>query len=194
MFQPSTALQVMLAPTREYRRHLQSESSPRWSRALVWPASIALLLGAVTAIAAANRVSVRLLASQTVCWSFVAAVQVLTGLLLIRSAPQRVVGTLRALDLFFAGHLPWSLWLVAAAGLQVGDPSNMTALLVSLLLPAAATPRILAAFCREVLGLSPSAARRRVVAHQLVTWLIILTYAEIVGQLALRVWGGGDAS
>jgi hypothetical protein len=55
--------------------------------------------------------------------------------------------------------------------------------------PAVFTAVLLTAFSREVLGLSPHAARWRVVAHQTVTVLLILTYIELATRLSVRIIG-----
>src|SRR5262245_57745018 len=69
---------------------------------------------------------------------------------------------MHALDLWFAGHLPYSLWLLiafACMGAAANGPLRL--LITSAIIPAVWTACIVAAFCRVVLGTSPSGARWR---------------------------------
>jgi hypothetical protein len=74
------------------------------------------------------------------------------ALAVIGTPQSETVGRARALDLFFASHVPWSLWLLAAAA-WVPSPLGRPAMPLSLAAVAAIalTPRIIAAFFREVL-------------------------------------------
>ena len=53
----------------------------------------------------------------------------------------------------------------------------------------AVTAVMLAAFGREVLGLSGREARIRVFAHQAVTILLIVAYIELATRLSVRIIG-----
>ena len=90
-----------------------------------------------------------------------------TGAALIASAKTRRVTFPRAIELLFAAHAPWSLWLVAATIFQTINPDPYI-VIGSGVVPMAITAVMLAAFGREVLGLSGREARIRVFAHQAV--------------------------
>ena len=139
--------------------------------ALRRPLLVALVLGTSEAITATRHVTPGLLLSTTLCWSFVVVLQMAIALSLIAAPSRRTVGLSRAVDLFFASHVPWSLWLLAAAAWA---PSPMgrstTPLFVAASVPALLTPRMIAAFFREVLEMDPREARARTVVHQAVTW------------------------
>ena len=83
--------------------------------ALRRPLLVAIVLGVSTAISATGRVTPSLVLSTTLCWSFVVVLQAVIAIALIAAPARRTVGLPRALDLFFAGHAPWSLWMLAAA-------------------------------------------------------------------------------
>jgi hypothetical protein len=53
-----------------------------------------------------------LIASGVIAWSFVPLAEI-AGLLVVLRAGNRTVPFPRAVDLFFAGHAPWLLWMVA---------------------------------------------------------------------------------
>lgn len=145
-----------------------------------------MVMGIVTAVAAAGRVPLTLVVSQVVCWSFVPLLQCVTASALIGASPGRRVTFGRAFELLFAAHGPWSAWLIAVAAMQLLLPSQYLVILTAAL-PAAWTALMLAAFGREVLGLSPWAARFRVVAHQLATMLLIVGYIEITTRVSMRL-------
>ena len=86
-------------------------------------------------------------------WS---ALQIAIALSLIAAPSRRTVGLPRALDLFFASHAPWSLWFLAAAAWGMSPLGCWsTPLLFLALAPIVLTPRMIAAFFREVLELDP---------------------------------------
>jgi hypothetical protein len=185
---PSEAVELMVRPVREYRRRVSAVRDAPWWRALIVPALLAGLLGVVTSAAATGRVVAALVLSQTVCWSFVPVLQLMTGSILIGSAGRRPVSFARAIELFFAAHGPWSLWLVAIGTLQTLTP-NQNVVFVTALAAAAWTAWLLLAFSSEVLGLPAGMARMRVLAHQAATLLLILGYMELGSRLSVRVIG-----
>ena len=185
---PSEAVDLMVRPVREYRRRVAEARDAPWWRALIVPALLAGLLGVVTAAAATGRVVASLVLSQTLCWSFVPVLQLMTGSILIGSAGQRPVSFARAIELFFAAHGPWSLWLVAIGGLQMLTP-NQNIVLASTVAPAMWTAWILFGYSREVLALPSRQAWTRVIAHQTAIVLLILTYIELSSRLSVRVIG-----
>jgi hypothetical protein len=184
----STAVDVMLSPRLEYSQRMAESAAGSWAQALAGPALLALLLGIVTSIAATGRVVVSLVVSQTLCWSFVPLLQVATGSALIASAPGRRVTFRRALELFFAGHGPWSFWLVAIAGLQM-ITARQNVVLASAAAPAVWTAWIVHGFAREVLDLTSAQARLRTIGHLAATVLLIATYMELANRLSVRLIG-----
>jgi hypothetical protein len=184
----STAAQVMIRPGEMFRAAVAADGRASWVAALETPALIAALLGVTTAIAAAQRLTASLFLSATLSWSFVPVLQLITGALLIRSAQNRRVTFPRALVLFFAGHGPWSVWLVLFAASQSLSP-NLTLTIAGALVALGWTAVIVNAFAREVLGLSRRAAMARTIAHQLTTVALILIYIELATAIAVRIAG-----
>ena len=184
-------MNFMLRPAPEYARSAAAADDGSWPRALRVPALVAVMLGLLNATAAAGHVSATLVASETVAWSFVPVLQLLTGAGLIASAGVRRVTFPRAMELLFAAHLPWSLWLAAAAVFQTIRPDPIV--IASGVVPMAATAVMLMAFGREVLGLSRREARVRVCVHQAATIVLIVGYIELATRLSVRIIGAFGA-
>jgi hypothetical protein len=181
-FMPSE-LHLIVAPCEVYRRLARSRGRIGAGRALRRPALVALVLGATVAIGATRHVTPALLLSTTACWAFVVLLQLAVALPLIAAPARHTVGLPRAIDLFFASHAPWSLWMLAAAAWgpsAVGRP--LAPVLIAALAPLVLTPRMIAAFFREVLELDAREARLRTLVQQAATWGIPLAlYATAVG-------------
>jgi hypothetical protein len=191
-------LRLLTAPSAQYRQAVAVAASPSsfspWRGALGRPLFTALLTGTSTAIAATGRVSWALVVSGTVCWGFVALVQMGTAVALVSSANRRV-SLPRALALFFLGHAAWSLWLLAAVAALLVVPvaaRHPQAILIAALVPAAWTGIVIFAFCRQVLELNPRQAAIRTVLHQMVTYGVIVLYIGWAVQLWPRIlWAIG---
>ena len=148
----------------------------------------AMVIGTATAVAGTGRVTLSLVASGTLVWTFVPLLQLLTGLLLVRGA---AIGTRRALEGYFARHHPWLLWLLAVAAAILLLPHSAyrsLAILTSALVPAYIGARQLAAFCRDDLGFTAAASRRRLLLHQSLTYLFVLLYVDYATELGERLW------
>ena len=157
--------------------------------ALRRPLLVAVVMGASVSIAATGRATPVLVMGTTVSWSYVVLLQLAIALVLIAPRAGRTVGLARAIDLFFAGHAPWSLFVLAAAAWA---PSPVGRPLWPLFVPAAAavvlTPRIVAAFFGEVLGLSVPEARRMTILQQAITWTVIVGVFWVTSSLTPRLF------
>lgn len=184
----SSELRLIIAPRDTYARLARVPPAIGPLGALRRPLVAAIALGVSVAIAATGHVTPWLVLSATVCWTLALAIQAAIAIALIAGPARRTVGLPRAFDLFFASHVPWSLWFLAAAAWgphPLGRP--MTPLLVAALVPLILTPRMIAAFFREVLEMDPRDARARTVAHQTVTWLAFIALAGWAIALPPRV-------
>ncbi|HEX9366395.1 MAG TPA: hypothetical protein VF921_07200 [Vicinamibacterales bacterium] len=178
----------MISPGETYASLARMPGRSTPLAALRRPLVVALVLGVTAAIGATRHLTPALLLSTTVCWSFVLVVQVAIALILIAGPARRTVGLARALDLYFAGHAPWSLWMLAAAAWApspLGRP--FTPLLIAAAVPIVLTPRILSAFFREVLEMDPRRAAARTAAQQVMTWVTFVLLFGTAVQLVPRV-------
>jgi hypothetical protein len=175
----SEEARIAFAPTATYRELLAHDRQVGWRRALERPAFVVLLMGTLVSIAATGRVSFRLVAFTAIAWSFAVALQLALAAILIASAPARRSRLPRALDLWFAGHLPWSLWLLVATPIVTLVPSApLGPILASTLLAIAWTAAIAAAFCRTVLGTTRQGSWLRAAIHQVLMVVLVLGYVS----------------
>lgn len=150
----------------------------------------ALVLGTAAAVAGTGRVTLSLVVSTTICWSFVPILQLLTGVLLV--APGRG-DRRRALASYFETGRYWSAWVLAlaAALLMAPDPGPLAIyLLMTAVVPLLLTARALVTVRREVFGDSRTTALRIVVAHQGLSIVLILGYAAWASALWARLAPG----
>jgi len=181
-------LQLIANPGATYARLARSPMRIGAVRALRRPLLVAVVLGSCVALAATREAPAVLLVSTTLSWSIVVAGQVLIALALIRGPARATVGVARALDLFFAGHVPWSLWMLAlVAWAPWPGVRPLTPPLLAALIPLALTFRIIAAHFQHVLALDRRAAFRRTILHQALTWGLLLGIYAVAVALYPRV-------
>ena len=182
-------LRLALSPTETYRQLIAEPVRGTWLRALERPALVAVIIGTAVTLSSARRVPLDLVLMGIVCWAFVPLVQCLIGLVVIGRARGRPMSVPRCVELLFAGHLPWSLWMLVTIGIDTFTPVPIPLVIqvLSLLVPAVWTTIILSAFCRIVLGCTPARAHLLIVAHQAMTWTAFFGYVVLVSGLWPRV-------
>lgn len=151
---------------------------------------VALVIGTSVAAAATERVTLSLVLTSTLAWSFVPVVQLLTGLGLTAGAATG--RRLYALERYFETHPAWSLWILAVHAVFLLWPAarGLTLLLVPTgILPAVLTVRALRRVCSEALGMPAAAARRAVAVHQAITWMIVGAYVGWASAYVPRLVG-----
>jgi hypothetical protein len=182
-------VRLALAPIVTYRQVMSAPVRGTWMRALERPALVAVIVGTVMTMSAAQRVPVGLVLMGIVCWSFVPVIQSLIGLVVIGRARGRPLSVPRCLELLFLGQLPWSLWMLVVVG--VYSFTQLTpgylVLVPSMAIPALWTTIIVFAFCRTALGCTPARARVLTVAHQAMTWTVFTGYVFLVSGLWARL-------
>src|SRR6185503_6765899 len=172
----TTDLQIALAPAATFERLANARASGR-AGALAGRVLLALaVIGTSVAVHAASRVSFELVGGIGLSWSFALLVQLLAAAAIIVPARARSVTALRAFELWFQTHVPWSLWFLlpalyfALAGRRVTE----TPLAVAALVPMAWTLVLLHAFAARVLRSRRAAAI--VLLHQGIVWGLTLCY------------------
>ena len=142
-------------------------------RMLRRPLIVLVVIATAVPIMAVQRITLALFAFSIASFGFVLLIQMTVGVGIIAFAPARRASLPRALDLWFAGHVPYSLWLLATAAVFAATPyASLDVLIVLAIVPAAWTAVIVAAFCRQVLGAGRAAARWLAALHVLVIWAI----------------------
>jgi len=146
-----------------------------------------LVLATAMSIAATGRLTIALLLSGLACWWFLPALQLVTGLVMIRGGG---VERGSALTGYFATHRPWSLWLLvmSAAVVLLPNPGAATyPLALTSVVPAALTIRELLRFSREQLGDTRRRAWQRVAVHQAMTFVVLIAYMDLSVALWPRI-------
>jgi hypothetical protein len=181
----SPELRLALAPAATYLTLIRERTQSTWLAVLGPPAFFMLLVGTLVAMIATRRVTMGLVLTIALSWSASLLVQAVAGAVIIASARERAVSPLRAFELLFLGHAPWSLWMLGVTALAPAFQPYLPSRIVgaSLVIPIAWTAVIVSAFCRTVLRTPKGGARRRTLLHQLVVWGIAL------GLLSLAVGG-----
>ena len=182
----------MISPSSAYDEYMRAAAPGGAWTAVRRPLFVAVLQGAAIAMAATHTIAAPVFASVTLCWSAAVLVQLAGAIALIRSGSAPRVGTARAIDLLFVGHAPWSLWLLGAAGVRTFAPSIpflRWSSLAAMIVAAALTARIVAAFAEFVLGADQRQAVRRTVLHQTITLGTLIAFIAIAIQLWPRVSG-----
>jgi hypothetical protein len=181
----------MLRPAHAYAALADDARSGLWL-VLRRPLFLALIQGITISMVATHSVAAASVLAIALCWTLALAVQMLAAAALVASAPQRRVSTARAIDLLFMGHAPWTLWLLAWT-VPMTWTYTVSGLpwiaVLTMVIPAALTARIVAAFARQVLRLEPRQARLRVAAHQGFIWLLLVLFLATAVQLWPRVIG-----
>ena len=187
----SPELRLVLAPRETYAALARSRRArPSLGTALRRPLVAALVLGVAVAIAATHSVSPALVASTTISWSYVIALQLAIALPLVAGRARRTVGVARAVDLFFAGHLPWSTFaLLAAVWGFTPSGAPMWPLAAAAIVCWLLTVRIIEAFFAEVLALDARAARRRTILQQAITWTVFVAGNWLASAFTPRLIG-----
>ena len=169
---------IAVAPAASYARMVAARRDGTWRDALERPALYALLVGTCVAIAATGQVSLRLAASTTASWCWVVLLQLFIALAMTRRSPaRRRVSEARMFELWFAGHVPWTLWmLLLAPAIRAYPTLPVEEILFSMLAPITWTLVIAAAFGKYVLGRSTAASWLLALMHQLAIIGLVLSY------------------
>jgi hypothetical protein len=171
----STDALIAFAPDTIYRALVAHDEHVSVWRMLRRPLVVLIVIATAVPIMAVQRITLGLFASSIASFGFVVLIQLVVGTAVIASARSRRTSLPRALDLWFAGHVPYSLWLLTTAAVFAVAPWSSLDLLIALaVVPAAWTAVIAAAFCRHVLGSSREGGRWRATAHFIAMWAIAL--------------------
>jgi hypothetical protein len=184
----SPEIALIVSPRATYAALARTPAPASPLSALRRPLVAALVLGTSVAISATHAVSPALVVSTTLTWSYVVLAQLAIALPLLAGPARRTVGLARAVDLYFAGHAPWSIFvLLAAAWGLTPNGWPVWPVAAAAVVPAILTARIVRAFFAEVLALDARAARRRTIVQQAVTWTIMLAVNWIASAFTPRV-------
>jgi hypothetical protein len=174
----SSEVQLALSPTETYRQLLSERTTGTIWTVLARPAFSILFFGTLVAIASTGHVTIPLVSSIGLSWSFLLLVQAAAAAVVILSARERRVSRLRAFELLFLGHAPWSFCLLAMTAFAAAvDPSlPILAVVAVFVIPVVWTAIIIAVFCQTILGMTKRQAQQQALLHQLLVWGAALGY------------------
>jgi hypothetical protein len=180
-----TDLEIALAPDAAYHRLRDASLPGAWPRTASRVVLIALAIGTAASIMAVQRVSIGLVLTTALTWGFVLIAQAAAGAAVIASARRRSVSLGASFDGWFAGHLPYSLWIMASCVLVANTRTEQLALfIVSAIVPTIWTWFVVSSFCRRMLDLDRAGARLRASVHATAMWGLAFVYV---------VWASGGA-
>lgn len=192
----SDGVRVAFAPDATYGALVEDASSSSLIQLIGRVALANAVLICIMPLMVTGGITLESLAFSVVYWGFVAVLQALLGAAVIAASPSRRVSALRALDLWFAAHLPYSAWLLIV-GVSVMFTNRLAQVWVlpTALVPAIWTSNLLTSYCRVVLATTERGARRRIAAEQLVAWAFVTAYvlfaaggaSGIVGSVARQI-------
>lgn len=136
----------------------------------------AFVLGTATAVLGTGRVTIPLVLSTTLVWSFVPVLQLLTGLWLLSGYRGRRGA---AIGSYFKTDVYWSLWILGFAAAAIAIPDFWSVVGYALLtcaVPIVLTARALVRLRLQLFRDRPNAATRRVVIHQALTHAMVVLY------------------
>jgi hypothetical protein len=128
---------------------------------------------------ASSRLSVELVLSSSLCWSYVPLAE-LIALLLVTANNKAGLARPQVIDRFFAGHTPWLLWIVVSSLLPTFFPLTLTFALMRYWLVGGALVALTWSlwidfhFFRRILDESVSRTLRKLVVQRLVSWTLII--------------------
>jgi hypothetical protein len=187
---------VMLRPIAAYREMAQEPGETGWCVALRRPLFLAILLGSALALSSSGHLSLPLILSCSLAWSFVPALQLVSVLAILHFFDHPRIARSRAVDLYFMGHAPWSLWLLGIAGLStLVSPTELhdwtiesqLPILFSLLIPCLWSQLIAFGFLRGPLQMSVRRAIGALLLNAGILWGAVALFFLATDQLWQRL-------
>jgi hypothetical protein len=180
----SDELAAMLQPAPTYRRLAAlPPASSRILPLLRRPLRLALLLGSMLSLAVSGRLTLRLVIGGVVSLGWVPLLQAGSAAVAIAALGRRRLPLLQAIDLYFVGYGPWSLWALAIGGAAavaspLGAASWMGALwpLATVLIVILWSAVLDFAFFRDGLEMSGGRAAAALALQRVLFWGIAGAY------------------
>jgi hypothetical protein len=163
--------------------------------ALKRPLFVAFVLSCTMSLLTAASLTLRLVGPATIYWSFVPLVEA-GALAAVCWSGRGTLSFARAIDLFFTGHGPWSLWLIGLSAIWCFFSPAKALSVTSAVWLYGATAIVIAwsayidfCFFRSVFGRSRARASRDLLLQRSISWgLIIAIFGgpAILPEIAAR--------
>src|SRR5450432_2588253 len=112
---------VMLNPRAAYPHLARLPGTGGWTFCRR-PTLVALVFGCAISLMTSGRLTLRLALPAAIVWTFVPLLE-MASLAAVWHIKRPAISLPRAIDLFFMGHAPWSLWLVGFAAIWAFVPT-----------------------------------------------------------------------
>jgi hypothetical protein len=194
---PSPDIWVMLHPGAAYANLARLPGSGGWIL-FRRPILVALVFGCVISLMTSGRLTLRLALPAAIVWSFVPLLE-MASLAAVWHIKRPPISLPRAIDLFFMGHAPWSLWLVGFAAIRAFVPTVQVFAwmgakwiwFASAFLAMAWSGYIDFHFFRTVLDRTAARAARDLVLQRLICWIgFLLIFLAPGAWSTLAPWLG----
>lgn len=169
----------MLNPAADFRYLAQHPPcGDGWWTSWRRPLLVALVLGCTMSLITSASLTPRLAGSAAIYWSFVPLAEIAALAVCLRG--KRTHPFRRTVDLFFAGHGPWLLWLIGLCAIWCFVPPTRAFAFTRVWLYGASAIVIVWSayidFCffRFIMGRNPARAGRDLLLQRLVSWTLIL--------------------
>jgi hypothetical protein len=175
----SPEVRLLLHPASTFRE------LPRHGRGLTLllrrPLLLAFVLGCGVSALASGRFTARLILDGAVSFAFVPAIHMAALGLVYRRTPPQPISFARAVDVFFAGHGVWMLWIVAVSAIGLAVPPRALGPWLLPLLAAALVPLVWSLwidfrFFRDVMNRSAGGALEDLLVQRVVGWMGVTLY------------------
>lgn len=191
----SDELRIMLRPVSTYRQlSKEANHSGIWLM-LRRPLFVALVIGSFVSITVSGHLTIPLLFDGMVFWSFLPTLQAILMSSIVVIFGRRRIPTSKALDLFFMGHGPFLMWLLAMAATCLFFPVKQFYLWpiqwgwilpVSLLAAWIWSSVTSFAFLRGALEVSKLRAMALLVLYTVLLWGIVISLLVVTETIPLH--------
>jgi hypothetical protein len=191
----SDELRIMLRPLSTYRQLSEAaDDSGVWVM-VRRPLFVALVVGSFVSITVSGRLTISLLVDGMVFWGFVPILQGILMSAIVVIFGRRRIATSKAMDLFFMGHGPWLMWLLAISATCLFFPVKQFylwpvqggwVLPVSLLAAWIWSSITSFAFLRGALEVSNLRASALLLLYTLLLWSILISLLVVTEAIPLH--------
>jgi hypothetical protein len=176
----SVDAQVLVRPASTFQSLAAAPARTSFRSGLRRPLFVTFVIACAVSLAATGALTARIAGPSMLYLAYVPMVEAL-GLVAVIGRRRHHVPLMRAIDIFFAGHAPWTLLIIAITGLLVSVPPAHSWMIltrvamVGMALVAGWSAYIDFCFFRAMFDASPRAALRDLVVLRAITWLIVFS-------------------
>jgi hypothetical protein len=172
--------QLIFNPRATYQRLIREPTDV--ASLILWlrgPTFIAVILGCCISLLVSAALNLSLALSTAFCWTFVPLAELVALQFVIGSSTPELPRA-RRVDLFFAGHTPWLIWIallgMAGAFLPLTEIVEVSArwMLASGVVALVWSLWIDYQFFRVVCGASRTAALGKLLVQRLISWTLVI--------------------